>query len=89
MTSGLGLRWAITGPIMTNVLGGGGSFEHFMQHLGPAMNSWTEDMDENKFDMTSQESVSVLSTAVDEWVSGVDLEKVKTDRDTHLAKLGQ
>ncbi|PYH95901.1 hypothetical protein BO71DRAFT_428583 [Aspergillus ellipticus CBS 707.79] len=28
ITSGLGLRWALLGPIMTNTLGGGGDFGH-------------------------------------------------------------
>jgi 3-hydroxyacyl-CoA dehydrogenase len=39
VTSSLGPRWALTGPFVSNVFGGGGGkdgFRRMMQHLGPA-----------------------------------------------------
>src|SRR5450755_1608600 len=48
VVTGLGLRWALTGPLMTNILGGGGGgptgFRHLLEHLGPAITAWTKDM---------------------------------------------
>ncbi|RAL15899.1 uncharacterized protein BO97DRAFT_403116 [Aspergillus homomorphus CBS 101889] len=87
VTSGLGLRWALTGPIMTNTLGGGGDFSHFMDHLGPALQSWLDDMDQHRFDMGSQEKVEALKRTVNDWVSQVDLKVVAGDRDALLANL--
>ncbi|CAK47337.1 hypothetical protein CBS115989_8749 [Aspergillus niger] len=87
VTSGLGLRWALTGPIMTNTLGGGGDFTHFMDHLGPALKSWVDDMEQNKFDLGSEEQVDGLKKNVNGWTSQVDLKKVEGDRDVLLTEL--
>ncbi|KNG83814.1 hypothetical protein ANOM_008004, partial [Aspergillus nomiae NRRL 13137] len=40
ITSGLGPRWALRSPIMTKTLRGGGDFNYFLDHLGPAFDSW-------------------------------------------------
>lgn len=51
VTSSLGLRWALTGPLLTNVLGGGGGkdgFRKFMRHIGPAFVDCKRDMDEQQ-----------------------------------------
>ncbi|CAI7673464.1 unnamed protein product [Penicillium manginii] len=87
MTSGLGLRWAFSGPVMTNSLGGGGDFGHFMDHLGPALKSWLDDMQKHQFDMGSMTEKETLKGKVDEWVSHVDIEKTEKDRDTFLTGL--
>ncbi|OJI88780.1 hypothetical protein ASPTUDRAFT_182254 [Aspergillus tubingensis CBS 134.48] len=87
VTSGLGLRWALTGPIMTNTLGGGGDFTHFMDHLGPALKSWLDDMAVNKFDLGSEDQVNGLKKNVNRWISQVDLKKVEGHRDLLLANL--
>ncbi|PLB48402.1 hypothetical protein P170DRAFT_386855 [Aspergillus steynii IBT 23096] len=87
VTSGLGLRWALTGPIMTNTLGGGGDFTHFMDHLGPALKSWLDDMDQHRFDIGSEDRVGALKKTVNEWVAQVDLKKHEADRDALLADL--
>ncbi|KAJ5352823.1 hypothetical protein N7452_001797 [Penicillium brevicompactum] len=86
MTSGLGLRWALTGPIMTNTLGGGGDFTHFMDHLGPALKLWLDDMEKHKFEFQPQQVESVKGT-VHDWVSQVNLKKVEQDRDAFLGEL--
>lgn len=40
VSAGPGLRWAIIGPYLSYHLGGGdGGIEHFLDHLGPAMES--------------------------------------------------
>ncbi|KAG9765639.1 putative hydroxyacyl-CoA dehydrogenase, partial [Aureobasidium melanogenum] len=47
VTSGPGLRWALTGPVATNALGGGGGVEGFanrINRLGPSIRNWEEDM---------------------------------------------
>lgn len=87
MTSGLGLRWAFSGPIMTNVLGGGGDFGHFMDHLGPALKCWLDDMQQHQFDMGSPIEKENIKDKVNEWVSNVDLEKTAKDRDAFLTGL--
>ncbi|TVY68921.1 L-carnitine dehydrogenase [Lachnellula suecica] len=60
VAAGLGLRWALTGPFMTNILGGGGgktSFKKLLEHLAPAAQGWTKDMNEHSFDY-SEESLA-------------------------------
>ncbi|KAI5240007.1 putative hydroxyacyl-CoA dehydrogenase [Aureobasidium subglaciale] len=62
VSSGPGLRWALTGPIATNALGGGGGIEGFdnrLDRLGPAIKSWEEDMLKHRFDW-SPESLDEL-----------------------------
>ncbi|KAL4998541.1 hypothetical protein BDV10DRAFT_185150 [Aspergillus recurvatus] len=87
MTSGLGLRWALTGPIMTNTLGGGGDFGHFMDHLGPALKGWLGDMHDHRFDFESKETTDILKQRVGEWVSNVNLGDIERRRDEALAAL--
>ena len=70
VSTGPGLRWALAGPYMTNVLGGGGGkdgFDHFMKHLGPAVRGWKEDMDENKFSFEMDETKH-LQAQVTPWL---------------------
>ncbi|KAL4806301.1 3-hydroxyacyl-CoA dehydrogenase [Aspergillus unguis] len=87
MTSGLGLRWALSGPIITNTLGGGGSFAHFVDHLGPALKTWLDDMEQHKFELDSKEKTEALKENVNEWVSQVDLQKAERERDEFLGEL--
>ncbi|PYI35622.1 hypothetical protein BP00DRAFT_333794 [Aspergillus indologenus CBS 114.80] len=87
MASGLGLRWALNGPLMTNTLGGGASFAHFIDHLGPALKSWLDDMEAHKFDWSSKDTVEGLKNTVNGWVSQVDLKEVAGRRDVLLADL--
>jgi 3-hydroxyacyl-CoA dehydrogenase len=87
MTSGLGLRWALSGPIMTNALGGGGNFSHFVDHLGPALKTWLDDMEQNKFNFSSQDAVDDLKKKINGWVSSVDLQQIEKNRDAFLSSL--
>lgn len=86
MTSGLGLRWALTGPIVTNALGGGGNFRHFVDHIGSAFASWEGDMNRHKFDW-SREKIDTLDGSVKDWIGTVDLKKVAKERDERLIGL--
>lgn len=71
---------------MTNTLGGGGDFKHFMDHLGPALKTWLDDMHRHEFDMDSQD-VDVLKERVNEWISHVNLKEVEESRDELLVGL--
>lgn len=45
ITYGPGLRWAIMGPSLTfHLAGGEGGMPHFMSHIGPAIQSWMDDL---------------------------------------------
>lgn len=70
---------------MTNTLGGGGDFGHFMDHLGPALKTWLDDMHQHPFEISSTKETNALREKVNEWVSGVDIEKTERDRDAFLA----
>jgi 3-hydroxyacyl-CoA dehydrogenase len=42
---GPGLRWALMGPHLTfHLAGGEGGMPHFMSHIGPAVQSWMDDL---------------------------------------------
>ena len=42
---GPGLRWALMGPSLTfHLAGGEGGMKHFLDHLGPAMQGWMDDL---------------------------------------------
>lgn len=71
---------------MTNTLGGGGDFNHFMNHLGPALKTWLDDMHRHEFDTDSQD-VNVLKERVDEWTSQVNLKEIEESRDKLLVGL--
>jgi carnitine 3-dehydrogenase len=44
---GPGLRWALMGPHLTfHLAGGEGGMPHFMSHIGPAVQSWMDDLGE-------------------------------------------
>ncbi|RFU74888.1 3-hydroxyacyl- dehydrogenase [Trichoderma arundinaceum] len=83
VTSGPGLRWALTGPVVTNALGGGGGAEGFMQRierLGPSIRSWEEDILKHRFDW-SDERLSLLKHEVMNWLETIDWNGIKEQRD--------
>ena len=48
---GPGLRWALMGPsLMFHLAGGEGGMPHFMSHIGPAMQSWMDDLGDHAAD---------------------------------------
>ncbi|RDH16483.1 hypothetical protein M747DRAFT_358469 [Aspergillus niger ATCC 13496] len=89
MTSGPGLRWALTGPFVTNSLGGGGGpngFAQRVERLGPAVRAWEEDMLKHRFDW-SEESVSVLKREALQWLETVNWDGFNRKRDQMLLRL--
>lgn len=89
MTTGLGLRWALTGPYMTNILGGGGGadgFEKMVTKLGPAIASWVKDMEEHKY-VVGEGNFEKINNSVKDVVRQTDLEKLEKERDDLLVQL--
>ncbi|KAM0791182.1 hypothetical protein ACM66B_005666 [Microbotryomycetes sp. NB124-2] len=79
VTNSIALRWAIQGPFLTKVLGGGGGgtdgFRHHLAHVGKAANEWLADMKSHAFESTPE--------ANEKLVESVDLE-LKTLGDVDL-----
>ncbi|KAB8207180.1 hypothetical protein BDV34DRAFT_234313 [Aspergillus parasiticus] len=86
VTSSLGLRWALNGPYALNAMAGGGSFQHFLEHLGPAAKSWHDDMQKHTFSM-SPEAIQDLTRTVEPMVQATDLDALQKERDDVLLKL--
>ena len=89
VTSGPGLRWALTGPIITNALGGGGGSEGFdnrIERLGPAIRSWEDDILLHRFDWNA-DSLSSLHKHTKAYMQTVDWEKTISERKSVLLKL--
>lgn len=89
VSSGPGLRWALSGPIAINALGGGGGPEGFVQRLdrlGPSIRSWEEDMLKHRFDW-SDESVAALKTQAQKSLEALDWFKLTRERDRVLLEL--
>lgn len=89
MSTGPGLRWALAGPYMTNVIGGGGGkngFAHFMAHLGPAVQGWKQDMDENSFSF-NEDDTKVVSREVEQWVERSDPDTAREEMEGALLSL--
>lgn len=89
VTSGPGLRWAVTGPIVTNALGGGGGPDGFVnriERLGPSIQGWENDMLKHRFDW-SDESVARLKNEARKWLDDVDWTQLTSERDRVLIQL--
>lgn len=89
VAQGPGLRWALTGPIATNALGGGGGpggFKQRIERLGPAIRSWEDDILKNRFDW-SVERLAALNDSVEEGLKDVDWKNLVEERDLVLLKL--
>lgn len=89
VTQGPGLRWALTGPIATNALGGGGGPDGFSQRierLGPSIQAWEEDILKHRFDW-SRDRLSALEEGVKKSLSDVDWSNLVAERDAVLVQL--
>ncbi|KAF2994370.1 hypothetical protein E8E13_001556 [Curvularia kusanoi] len=89
ITSGPGLRWALSGPIVTNALGGGqgsSGFNSRIERLGPAIRGWEEDIREHRFDW-SDEKVVLLKEEAAKWLEKVKWSELVEQRDTVLLDL--
>ena len=82
---GPGLRWAIMGPSLTFHLGGGtGGIRHFMQHLGPAVQSWWDDLGSPT--LTPAVAQKVVDGVLAE-TAGRPVDELARERDAILVKL--
>lgn len=89
VASGPGLRWAITGPITINALGGGGGPEGFSQRierLGPAIQGWEEDILKHRFEWDDK-SLNALKAQAEKSLKAIDWSKLNEERDQVLLQL--
>ncbi|GKZ38607.1 hypothetical protein AbraIFM66950_010916 [Aspergillus brasiliensis] len=89
VTQGPGLRWALTGPIATNALGGGGGPDGFVQRLerlGPSIRAWEDDILKHRFDW-SDERLSALKDSVKKGLGATDWRDLVEERDSVLVQL--
>src|SRR5690606_2503769 len=79
---GPGLRWALLGPFINLHLSGGeGGIRHALEHLGPPIESWWEDLGEVKI---TPELIQSLGKGVDEELQNADLAEVVEQRNDIL-----
>jgi 3-hydroxyacyl-CoA dehydrogenase len=84
VSSGPGLRWALLGPIATQHLSGGpGGLAHVLEHLGPPMVDWWEDL--GRPELTA-ELTGALVSGVTEELGGQE-RQVLARRDRALGEL--
>lgn len=84
ISSGPGLRWALLGPFATQHLAGGpGGLEHVLEHLGPPMVEWWDDLGSPEL---TPELVATLVAGVREELGGRE-EAVAELRDQALREL--
>ncbi|KAI1052134.1 hypothetical protein LB506_003786 [Fusarium annulatum] len=89
VTSSLGPRWAVTGPLMSNAMGGGGGsngFRHLLEHLGPASQQWLEHIKANSFQWDT-ESLDKLTDSVGEELQGANVKELEKERDRLLVEI--
>ncbi|KAI4724790.1 putative hydroxyacyl-CoA dehydrogenase [Aureobasidium sp. EXF-10728] len=89
VTNSLGPRYALTGPLMSNAMGGGGGtdgFRHLLEHLGPATETWLADMREHAF-VFNNESLDTLSASVGKELEGKDVQALEAERDRLLVEI--
>lgn len=82
---GPGLRWALMGPHMTFHLGGGeGGMRHFIDHLGPAIESWWADLGAPQL---TPEIADQLVAGVDDEAQGRSIGDLARTRDALLVAM--
>ncbi|KAI4746946.1 putative hydroxyacyl-CoA dehydrogenase [Aureobasidium sp. EXF-12298] len=89
VTTSIGPRWAVVGPLLANAMGGGGGsdgFRHLLEHLGPASKEWIEDMTAHTFPWTS-ESLDALTKSVGEELDDKDMAALERQRDDRLVEM--
>lgn len=85
VSSGPGLRWALLGPFATQHLSGGpGGLQHVLDHLGPPMVEWWEDLGTPEL---TPELTSTLVSGVRAELAGQSETEVSSRRDAALEAL--
>jgi 3-hydroxyacyl-CoA dehydrogenase len=81
---GPGLRWAIMGPFLNLAASGGdGGITHALEHLGPAMREWAEDLGEYP---ETDDYIATMAAGVDEELEGRSWAEVLATRDRLLVE---
>lgn len=84
--AGPGLRYALLGPLMLYHLGGGeGGVRAFVQHLGPAVRSWWEDL--RTWAEIPEGAVDALESGLGQVLRGRTIGQVAAWRDARLVEL--
>ena len=85
IADGPGLRWSLLGPFATQHLSGGpGGLGHVLEHLGPPMVDWWDDLGHPEL---TAELVEKLVDGVDEELDGTPAEDLVARRDQALRRL--
>ena len=85
IANGPGLRWAILGPFATQYLSGGaGGLQHVLDHLGPPMDGYWQDLFATR--LTEEVKAAVLAGSKAE-TSQWDMDAVVRERDEILVSL--
>jgi len=87
ISHGPGLRWALLGPFLNLLLSGGeGGMRHLLDHLGPPMDAWWQDLAATRMTASVKEAVVAGS---DSEIAGWDMAAVERARDDLLIGLLQ
>jgi len=82
---GPGLRWALMGPHLCFHMGGGdGGMKHYMDHLGPANQSWMDDLGTPRLDAKTQKAII---DGVTEEAAGRSMDDLRRWRDRKLIEI--
>jgi 3-hydroxyacyl-CoA dehydrogenase len=82
---GPGLRWALMGPHLTfHMAGGDGGMKHFMDHIGPAIQSWMDDLGTPTLDPETQKAII---DGVTEEAAGRRMNDLRRWRDRKLIEI--
>ncbi len=79
---GPGLRWAFMGPSLTfHLAGGEGGMPHFMSHIGPAIQSWMDDLGQTRL---TPEIQTLIIDGVEEEAGSRTIADLQRWRDSKL-----
>jgi len=85
ISQGPGLRWAVLGPfVLQHLSGGPGGLAHNIEHLGPPMVAWWNDL--RQPDLTPELATKLVAGVNDE-LAGIDQTKLVQHRDQVLNAL--
>ncbi len=85
ISEGPGLRWALLGPFMNLHLSGGeGGIRHFLEHLGPPIESWIKNLGTVSID---DDLINVLDEGVKDLLKEKKLSQLIEERDLLLHEL--
>jgi 3-hydroxyacyl-CoA dehydrogenase len=85
ISNGPGLRWALLGPFVNQQLSGGeGGMAHLLEHLGPPMDDWWQDLYQTR--LTDKVKAAVIEGAAEE-TADWDMSRLAQSRDELLVQL--